>query len=342
MKSNLIINCFRFLRNNINVNNKFKSDRNNSKLSNNFLSYTFRAFHNKDKKNKKDVNEYIYDLENTLKINLDFVKEISLPYKLKNKSMNEKIEKIINLYNKRKEIRKRKKEIKSKILMNNQIIEEYKRRNEENLEFYSRQYKSVCDALEKKLILIKKYQKRFDEVESYIQKECILYPKFTNKFCDFQIISFLIENENLLLIKIELNHENNNLKISINSLYNENKELMKKENELSNEVNKSNNNKYEELIEKYKYKCDYESNKIKNLKNFLKNLKNKNAFFNRKNFFLLNNNFSEYFNSEKTLMSLMTNYNKNENFIISNMSRLTQNSNMKGWDVSYIEKKDNI
>lgn len=41
-------------------------------------------------------------------------------------------------------------------------------------------------------------------------------------------------------------------------------------------------------------------------------------------------------------MSLMTNYNKNENFIISNMSRLTQNSNMKGWDVSYIEKKDNI
>ena len=58
------------------------------------------------------------------------------------------------------------------------------------------------------------------------------------------------------------------MKISINSLYNENKELMKKENELSNEVNKSNNNKYEELIEKYKYKCDYESNKIKNLKIF--------------------------------------------------------------------------
>ena len=53
MKSNLIINCFRFLRNNINIKNKFKSDRNNSKLSNNFLSYTFRAFHNKDKKIKK-------------------------------------------------------------------------------------------------------------------------------------------------------------------------------------------------------------------------------------------------------------------------------------------------
>ena len=29
-------------------------------------------------------------------------------------------------------------------------------------------------------------------------------------------------------------------------------------------------------------------------------------------------------------MSLMTNYNKNENFIILNKSRLTQNSNMKG------------
>ena len=41
-------------------------------------------------------------------------------------------------------------------------------------------------------------------------------------------------------------------------------------------------------------------------------------------------------------MSLIHNYNKNENFIISNMSHLTQNSNMKGWDVYYIEKKDNI
>ena len=41
------------------------------------------------------------------------------------------------------------------------------------------------------------------------------------------------------------------MKISINSLYNKNKELMKKESELNNEVNKSNNNKYEELIEKY-------------------------------------------------------------------------------------------
>ena len=38
---------------------------------------------------------------------------------------------------------------------------------------------------------------------------------------------------------------------------------MKKESELNNGVNKSNNNKYEELIENYKCKCDYEIIKLK-------------------------------------------------------------------------------
>ena len=35
----------------------------------------------------------------------------------------------------------------------------------------------------------------------------------------------------------------------------------------------------------------------------------------------------------------MNNNNKCDNYIISNLSRMTQKSN-KGWDISYIEKKD--
>ena len=51
------------------------------------------------------------------------------------------------------------------------------------------------------------------------------------------------------------------------------------------------------------------------------------------------NNITEYLNSEKTIVSIMSNNNKGDNYIISNLSRMTQKSN-KGWDISYIEKKD--
>ena len=314
-----------------------------TRLSNNYLSYTFRAFHYKDIKNKKDVNNYIYDLDNTLNINLDIIKQFTLPLKFRNDKITSKIERIIELVKKRKNLKKKKNDIKSQILVNHQIVEEYKRRYEENLEIYSKHYKEIYNALEKKVFIIKKYYKKYDEIEEFVQRECKYYPKWKKIFDDYEISPFLIENENLKLMKKDLEIDINNLNIIIISTTKENNKLKKKNNILNIKKNSSNNNKYEELIEIFQLKCDFEKNKIQKLNRFFNKIKARKILFpiNKKNFYL-SNNITEYLNSEKTMISIISNNNKGDNCIISNMSFLTQKSNIKGWDISCIEKNEDF
>ena len=291
-----------------------------------------------------DVNNYIYDLDNTIMINFDLIKQVLLTVQFNNNNnIKKKVNKIINLYNKRKEMKNKKNEIKGKILVHNQILEENKRRNEESLELYSREYKDLYNAIEKKVLIIKKFQKRYDEVEEYIQNQSKFLPKY-KMFRDLEILPFIIENENLVLIKIDLIEDIENLKLIISSALKENINLKKINYLLNNNENEIKNNKYDELIEIYKCKCNYENNKRKKLKKYLSKIKNPYILFpiNKKNFYKsISNNITEYLNSEKTLVSIISNNNKGDNCIISNLSRLTQKSN-KGWDISYIEKKDDI
>ena len=291
-----------------------------------------------------DVNNYIYDLDNTIMINFDLIKQVLLIVQFNNNNnIKKKVNKIINLYNKRKEIKNKKNEIKGKILVHNQILEENKRRNEESLELYSREYKDLYNAIEKKVLIIKKFQKRYDEVEEYIQNQSKFLPKY-KMFRDLEILPFIIENENLVLIKIDLIEDIENLKLIISSALKENINLKKINYLLNNNENEIKNNKYDELIEIYQCKCNYENNKRKKLKKYLSKIKNPYILFpiNKKNFYKsISNNITEYLNSEKTLVSIISNNNKGDNCIISNLSRLTQKSN-KGWDISYIEKKDDI
>ena len=229
------------------------------------------------------------------------------------------------------------------MLVHNQILEENKRRNEESLELYTREYKDYYNAIEKKVLLIKKFQKRYDEVEEYIQNQSKFLPKY-KMFRDLEILPFIIENENLILIKFELIDDIDDLKLIISSSLKENNNLKKRNNQLYNNENDIKDNKYDELIEIYQCKCNYENNKRKKLKKYLSKIKNPYILFpiNKKNFYKsISNNITEYLNSEKTLVSIISNNNKGDNYIISNLSRMTQKSN-KGWDISYIEKKDDI
>ena len=334
-------------RNNVNLKKESKSEQsthfNSTRIPiQNYLSYTFRAYRNNNKKTKIDFKNYIYDLDNTIKINFDLIKQVLLTIQFNN-NIKEKVEKIINLYNKSKEIKNKKNEIKGKILVHNQILEENKRRNEESLELYSREYKEFYNAIEKKDLIIKKLQKRYDEIEGYIQKESKFLPKY-KMFKEFEILPFIIENENLILIKFELIDDIDDLKLIISSSLKENNNLKKRNNQLYNNENDIKDNKYDELIEIYQCKCNYENNKRKKLKKYLSKIKNPYILFpiNKKNFYKsISNNITEYLNSEKTLVSIISNNNKGDNCIISNLSRLTQKSN-KGWDISYIEKKDDI
>ena len=88
-------------------------------------------------------------------------------------------------------------------------------------------------------------------------------------FRELEILPFIIENENLILIKIELGEDIENLKLIISSALKENNNLKKRNNELNNNENETKENKYDELIEIYQCKCNYENNRIKKLKNYL-------------------------------------------------------------------------
>ncbi len=161
-------------------------------------------------------------------------------------------------------------------------------------------------------------------------------------FREFEILPFIIENENLILIKVELVDDIENLKLIISSALKENNNLQKRNNKFNNTENEIKDNKYDELIEIYQYKCNYVNSRIKKLKNYLSKIKNSQNLFpiNKKYFYKsASNNITEYLNSEKTMVSIISNNNKGDNCIISNLSRMTQKSN-KGWDISYIEKKN--
>ena len=98
------------------------------------LSYTFKVFHDKVKKSKIDSNNYIYDLDNTMNINLEMIQNIlsSINLNTENKKkLYEKIKKIKELFEKKQNLKKIKNQYQSKILLQNQILQETKRGKEE-------------------------------------------------------------------------------------------------------------------------------------------------------------------------------------------------------------------
>ena len=100
-------------------------------------------------------------------------------------------------------IRKKIENIKSKNLVNNQIYEEVKRRIVENQKFYDDKINDVNSLVKKKVIILKKVQKKFLEIQVYIRRECQNYFTFKKQFANFSITPFLLENEYL---KIKWEH----------------------------------------------------------------------------------------------------------------------------------------
>ncbi len=208
------------------------------------LDYTFR--NNKAKisssnnttiniknKNQPKLNEYIYDLENTITLNQEFISNfISVNDKLTQPQKNllkQRIDKIKNYFNLKKNIHNEMNKLNGKILINKQIIEETRRRNEENYLYYKDQIIELTDNVNKKSSLVKQIQKKFNEVEIYIQREC-KNPENINKYghwSSFTIVPFMNKNESLIKRKayFDLAKEQKNTKI--NMLLEENETLKK-------------------------------------------------------------------------------------------------------------------
>ena len=242
------------------------------------LDYTFR--NNKAKisssnnttiniknKNQPKLNEYIYDLENTITLNQEFISNfISINDKLTQPQKNllkQRIDKIKNYFNLKKNIHNEMNKLNGKILINKQIIEETKRRNDENFLYYRDQIEEFSENVNKKTSLVKQFQKKFSEVEIFIQREC-KNPEHNEKYNHwkhFTIVPFMNKNETLLKKK-------SYLEMIVNKKLNETKNILDENKKLKKEKNIA-NNKYQKLTNHYDNKIKYYEHNIEIIKMLL-------------------------------------------------------------------------
>jgi len=141
---------------------------------------------------------------------------------------------------KRKKLRKDKGKMRSKLLMDQQILEEFKRRSEENNAYYQEQVDEINENIEKKDEFIKQYEKKFNEVEIYVQKQSRQgkNPQF-DYLIGFEILPFIYANNSVNLSKKQLADELRNVKIDLNNILKENVQLKKRDENI--EVTEENN-----------------------------------------------------------------------------------------------------
>lgn len=176
-------------------------------------------------KPKKIYNEnYLYDLNKTMQINLKMILDITKVLEMNQKNKNlilKRIKIISKLFDKYQSLRKEMLNIKSKNLVNYQIYGEIKRRICETTKFYDDRINDINNAINKKLIYLKKDQKKFKEIQIYIRRESQDFFKYKKMFANFLINPFILENESLIRYKNKLNKDLDIKNNIINTLNNE-------------------------------------------------------------------------------------------------------------------------
>ena len=272
-----------------------------------------------------------------MQINMKIILDATKFLKMKQENKNliiKRIEIIHKLFDNFQLMRKKIENIKSKNLVNNQIYEEVKRRIAENKKFYDDKLNDVDSLVKKKVIILKKVQKKFLEIQIYIRRECQNFYGFRKQFSNFSITPFLLENEFLSKNKSKINEsieeKINYMKIiyiPINEIKNKDKKK-KEQNEIINinEINHDINNDLNdindenlndmgnELLNKYVINKEEE---IKFYENRIVNLKKINVIYKSKR--------------------IKKNVFKNEININLNISQDTQNNN----ELSMINQANN-
>ena len=196
-------------------------------------------------------------------------------------------------YLKKKELFKQLKEKKSKSLIELQIYAEKKRKLEEMKDLYQDKIEENEEGLNGKEEVIKKVQKRLQEVEVYIHKLTLNMPDKKRKqyYQDFYINDFLDINNDLARQKDLLSKKIEQMKIDLQTTIDENKLYKIKNIEEKNKTNinseikindtKNNNEeKFKKLTEKYENKIELVNSKINLLKNALEKMNQKFHLFN--------------------------------------------------------------
>ena len=176
--------------------------------------------HLKHRKNEIQMQQHIFDLEKTISLNQEIINKVITTLNLsekEQKSLLNKVEKIYIYFNNKQEYRYKMKNIQSKILMNKQIIEEIKRRKDEIVFIHKDQINNMQNSVTKKGNAVKQFQKKFKEVEIFIQRESKKEENLEKfgKWKNFTLIPFMKKNEELLKRKyfyeMEIKKRNENL-----------------------------------------------------------------------------------------------------------------------------------
>jgi len=181
-----------------------------SLLDNGFLSQGFIVSKDKNQKikvkNPKQIKKQnLYDLEKTLDINIEILKNYfktttsAMTLLNQDTQITEKLEKILNLLKKKKDIINKLKEKKSKNLIQLQINLENKRKLEETFEKYKESLFDNEDAVNNKDEYVKLFQKKFVEVEIYLKRITADMSDAKKKkyYQNYKMDNFLISNTNL-------------------------------------------------------------------------------------------------------------------------------------------------
>ena len=265
-----------------------------SLLGNGFLSQEFIV--SKDKNQRKKVQnqkiskkQNLFDLERTLDINIEILKNYfktttsTMTLLNQDQPIMEKLEKIIKTHNKKKEIINKIKEKKSKNLIQQQICMEHKRKLEETIEKYKDSLFDNEDAVNNKDEYVKLFQKKFVEVEIYLKRVTAELPDIKRKkyYQNYKMDNFLILNTNLNKKKQKIIEEISKYDSDKRNLKSENQKIKKEEviehikddeneNEIKNEQQEL-KAKNELIKETYNVLIKDKIDKINILKQFIEN-----------------------------------------------------------------------
>ena len=233
-------------------------------------------------------------------------------------------------------------EIKGRLLINQQILEEHKKTKSEIISSYKLQYEDIFSNFVRKDLVLKKFHKKFLDVEKYVHREFTKIPSVKQKFYkEFRIEAYIVENENLKQAKNIIQSENEHLELNIKMIQKENIQLKIRENItlskndlIKNDDINQKDEKYTSLIKSYSVKISFLQNRILKFKQYSEFLFKKIQLNNNNNDNLFENDLDE-----KTInVSILSNIKPNDsNYLTTNEGILTKRSNF-GWDVSRIEK----
>ena len=261
-----------------------------------------------------------------IKIILDAVKILRMRQENKN-LIAKRIEIIHKLFDNFQLMRKKIENIKSKNLVNNQIFEEVKRRIIENKKFYDEKIDDISSLVKKKVIILKKVQKKFIEIQIYIRRECQNYYGFRKQFSNFSITPFLLENEYLTKCKMKLNEileeRINHMKI-LNVSIKEIKQKEKEKNQGNNNIiiiNENENEIIEQTSDKLNKYLINKEEEIKYYENKNMNLTKMNLVYKNK---IIKNGFKNEINLNLSISQDIQNNNE-----ISMINQINVNENLE-------------